>query len=169
MNRKATIKIVIATACLVVLSFTLYGYTSSFGESHEEIVKRYWQFALENKVDEADALTASENAIKYGKLPSGFSGVGSATTHLDGSKIDWVYRKEIYKSQIKIIRATEFKKSGYRSGVRLETVDKDERKLEFIACLGESEADSSWKVVRVTLSNVYDKPETIEDECFEKD
>jgi hypothetical protein len=167
MSRKAIIKLVIAASCLSILLLTVLFYNFYTKKSHENIVMRFWQSALENKMDEAKFLTSSSDNIRYHRLP-GVYGVGSPNKHLDGTEIDWVYREEIYNSQIKIIRFTEFKKSVYRSGVRVETTDKNERKLEYIACLGESVTDSSWKVIKVTLSNVYDKPETIEAECFEK-
>lgn len=150
-----------------IFACAVFAYIYSFDAAPEKAVRKFWQMSLDKNINEAKSLTASKDDIKSIK-PLGVYAGGSNVTHLDGTEIDWVYREEIYNRQIKIDRVTESRKSGYRAGVRLETTDKDKQKSEYIACLGQTSLDDSWKLIRVTLSNVYSKPDTIEDECFEK-
>lgn len=158
-----------ALVCVIIgISLcAIFAYIYRFDAAPEQAVRKFWQMSLDNNIGEAKGLTASEDDIKSIR-PLGVYAGGSKVTHSDETEIDWVYREEIYNRQIKIDRVTENKKSGYRAGVRLETTDKDKQKSEYIACLGQTSLDDSWKLIRVTLSNVYSKPDTIEDECFEK-
>lgn len=166
MTKENRIMFISVAVMTVLFSLAVVASISSFGTSPKEIVRKFWQFNLENKMNEAKSLTASESELASVE-PRKAYGVGNGTG-ADGKEIDHFYQEQIYREQIKIDRVTEFKKKNYRAGVRLETTDKKDYKSEYIVCLGElRQTPTLWRITRVTLSHVFKEPKKIEDECFE--
>jgi hypothetical protein len=168
MNKQKLSKIINIAVCIGILSFTVFAYIWTLNVSHEKIVREFWSLVLNNQMDKAELLTEEHEGKLASIKPQEFYG-GGRGKGADGKDIDIFYRDDIYEKQIKIDRVTEVKKRDYRAGVRLETTDKDGHKSEFIVCLGEVQyPTNTWKITLVTLSNVFNEKETIEDDCFEK-
>lgn len=167
MSENKQINLIFAFIGIGIFSCLVFAYLYSYKYKPVKVVKDFWQFSLDNKMEEAKNLTTVQFEMRSAR-PTGTYGATGKTYHLDGTETDSVYRRDIYERQIKIDRITETGKSGYRAGVRLETTDMEGRKSEYIACLGQLETDDSWKIFYVTLSNVDSKQEKIEDKCFEK-
>jgi hypothetical protein len=170
MNKQNLTKIIVTATCVVVLAFSGFAYirTLQDSQSHEEIVREFWQLVLNNEMEKAQLLTNDNEPDLLSIDPQETWGIGKGVGR-DGKEIDVFHKELIYELQIKIERIKETEVRDYRAGMILETVYKNGRKNEYLVCLAQTKFfGNPWKIYRVTMRDGYGEKETIEDKCFEK-
>lgn len=152
----------------VALLLTAVGWVvvESNGNKPSAIVKKYWQFCLNEKFDEAQKFKSGASF----QSPVSNSGTSAGTTAVrkDGSIVDCCYSKEIADQELKIIKIVEEKKEGLNARVIVEAEDKDKYKKTYVNCL--VKLDSKWMITKVTFFDIDDSYTRdllgIKDYCF---
>jgi hypothetical protein len=171
MSKQKLTKIIITAVCVVVLAFSGFAYirTLQDSQSHEEIVREFWQLVLNNEMEKAKFLINDYEPELLSIDPQEVWGTGKPLAVIDGKEIDSFYKDYIYENQIKIERIKDEQVRDYRAGMKLETVDKNGRKNEYLVCLAQTKLPGNpWKIYSISPWNVFGEKETIEKECFEK-
>jgi hypothetical protein len=172
MNKQNLTRMIVTAVCVVFLAFTGSACKRSpQNDSHEIIVREFWQFALNNEIDKAYLLTNDYEPDLLSINPYKESGIGRGFDRL-GKEHDLFFTKSIYDYQIKIERIKEAEVRDYRIGMKVVVVYDKGYEGEYLVCLAQTKLPGNpWRIYRSTPlipKNVYGNEMTVEDECFEK-
>jgi hypothetical protein len=98
MNKQNLTKIIVTATCVVVLAFSGFAYirTLQDSQSHEEIVREFWQLVLNNEMEKAQLLTNDNEPDLLSIDPQETWGIGKGVGR-DGKEIDVFHKELIYE------------------------------------------------------------------------
>ena len=151
--------------------YSNFQYAKDTNDAHE-VLKKYWELAIDNKIEEANQLTYTNT-----------EDIPPHLERVDGKK-DCCFQEEISPMRINIISIE--KTEIYRDNVGLQfnifnskekipnvlsptiateivVEDKYSKKTNLVACFGRNIKDNLWKVRKI---HYKDDSETLKDLCF---
>lgn len=178
MSKNLEKAVVSSVLCVVLLSCA--GFAACFHQEDEavkQLVQDFWSLALDNKIDEANKLTAFKIKIKEDPPMTEVARVDGVNDCClqefifdEQLKIEKISDTQVYREKVgqEVVRVgADGKEIRYliapTVGMKLETLDKKGKKTNLAVCLGKTVVDDTWKIKNISFIEGQEK---LKDKCL---